>query len=199
MRLYKFAKYILSPIFRLIYWTRVEGSENITKDGAVIVASNHISNLDPVFLGIASPRVLFFMAKQELFRVPVLRSLVKVLGGFPVRRGQRDSDAINKAVEILNEGKVLAIFPEGKRSKDGELMEGKIGAVKISHITGKDIVPVAIITKYKGPRPFSLTTIRIGEPIKSESFGIVLGERDEYKRATADLMNRIRELKESVR
>ena len=121
--IYTLVKNLFKILFTIFLRLKVEGTENIPKDGPLVIASNHLSLLDPPVLGTAATRKVHFMAKEELF-VPVLGTIYKILGAFPVRRGGADRAAIKHGIDILESGQVLAIFPEGTRSKTGELGEG---------------------------------------------------------------------------
>ena len=111
---YRFVQLLFSILFRIIYRLRVIGRENIPRKGPVVIACNHVSLLDPPMVGTASSRPVHFMAKSELF-VPVLGTLYKSLGAFPVHRGAGDAHAIRTALTILKHQEVLGIFPEGHR------------------------------------------------------------------------------------
>ncbi len=136
---------VLTALFRLIIDLRVEGIEHFPMDGPVIVAANHVSNFDVFPLQMALPRPLFFMAKAELFRNPLLDVLFRNLGAFPVYRGQRDQWALQHARRVLKHGVVLGMFPEGTRSKGHGLRVGKTGAARLAIEMRVPIVPVAII------------------------------------------------------
>ena len=114
--LYSFLDVVLGILFKIFLRLEVHGAENIPKTGPLVIASNHLSLLDPPVIGVAAPRKVHFMAKRELF-VPVLGYIYKTLGAFPVNRGGADRAAIKHGIEILQSGEVLAIFPEGTRSK----------------------------------------------------------------------------------
>ena len=117
--IYTILKPILWVLFKLGLRLNVEGTENIPQEGPLVIASNHLSLLDPPVIGVAATRKVHFMAKQELF-VPILGDIYKALGAFPVRRGGADRAAIKHGIDILKDNKVLAIFPEGTRSLGGE-------------------------------------------------------------------------------
>lgn len=165
MSFYNFARKICVIFLRMWFKLHIKGIKNIPPCGeGIILISNHQSNLDPVLLGLyVKNRKLFFMAKQELFKVPILSSIIKKLGAFPVKRGKKDLEAIKKAEEIVNSGKILAMFPEGGRSKTGKLLRPKVGATKIAISTGKKILPCAIC--YSGKRFRSNIYIEYGKPI----------------------------------
>lgn len=116
----------------------------LPQEQGYIMASNHVSDMDPVMLGLAFHKPLNFMAKEELFRIPVFNSIIRALGAFPVARGKGDQAAIDHAVGIVKNGGVLGIFPEGTRFKDGKLHRLKSGAVVIAAKTGADVLPTCI-------------------------------------------------------
>ena len=142
--IYTLVKNLFKILFTIFLRLKVEGRENIPKDGPLVIASNHLSLLDPPVLGTAATRKVHFMAKEELF-VPVLGTIYKILGAFPVRRGGADRAAIKHGIDILESGQVLAIFPEGTRNKTEDLMlPFKEGSFKMAEKTGCLIVPMAI-------------------------------------------------------
>lgn len=164
--IYTIVKGLLKLIFTVVLRLKIEGRENIPKDGPLVIASNHLSLLDPPVLGIAATRKVHFMAKEELF-VPVLGTIYKILGAFPVRRGGADRAAIKHGIEILESGNVLAIFPEGTRSKTGELGKAQPGALMMASKVKATIVPACIIgTDYKRHgRIWPKVTVRFGKPM----------------------------------
>ena len=164
--IYTIVKGLLKLIFTVVLRLKIEGRENIPKDGPLVIASNHLSLLDPPVLGTAATRKIHFMAKEELF-VPVLGTIYKILGAFPVRRGGADRAAIKHGIEILESGNVLAIFPEGTRSKTGELGKAQPGALMMASKVKATIVPACIIgTDYKRHgRIWPKVTVRFGKPM----------------------------------
>ncbi|MEJ5240826.1 MAG: lysophospholipid acyltransferase family protein [Anaerolineales bacterium] len=150
---------VLTALFRLIMDLRVEGTEHFPMDGPAIVAANHVTNFDVFPLQMALPRPLFFMAKAELFRNPLLDVLFRNLGAFPVYRGQRDEWALQHARRVLEYGAVLGMFPEGKRSKGRGLSVGKTGAARLAIEMRVPIVPVAIIGSDRFFKQFPRRTV----------------------------------------
>lgn len=148
----------------LFTWCRVRiyGEENIPATGGVLLCANHIHNLDPPMLGAAIHRPIAFMAKESLFRVPILGYLVRKVGAFPVQRGAADRAALRTSLQILEEGKVFGIFPEGTRSKTGELGRAHAGVAFIALRSKAAVVPVGISGGYGFQRKL---TIRIGKPL----------------------------------
>ncbi|TXC93308.1 1-acyl-sn-glycerol-3-phosphate acyltransferase [Metabacillus litoralis] len=167
MSLYPFARSVVAGLLKPTYRIKVEGLEHFPKEGAVLLCTNHISNLDPPVVGVTSPRKVFFMAKAELFNVPVLNGLLKNFGTFPVKRGGGDREALRAGLKVLKEGNVLGLFPEGTRSKNGELGKGLPGAGFFALRSDAAVVPCAIIGPYK-----SLKTLRVvyGKPINMEKY-----------------------------
>lgn len=164
---YKFARAIVRPIMFLLFRPRVEGLENFPMEGKTIVYSNHISLLDPILIGCVLPRQVFFMAKVELFKIPVLRTIIRHLGAFPVKRGSADLSAIKHSLQVLNEGKVFGIFPEGTRSKTGFLQSFSHGIASIAHKSRAKILPIAIVGQYRLFRPI---TVKIGKPLNFDDY-----------------------------
>lgn len=191
MSFYSTARFIMTPLIRLIYGIKVEGRENIPQNGSVIVCSNHRSNSDPVILGASLPYELKFMAKAELFKIPFLKGLIRLLGAFPVNRGKNDTEAIKSAVRLLKDGKVLAMFPEGTRQKVGMVpLRFKSGVSLFAYKTRAVVLPVAIASKGK-VRAFKRNIVRIGKPLSYEELGFMDGSAENIRNASAIMRDRI--------
>lgn len=188
---------IVRALFKIMFAVglrlRVEGTENIPKVGPLVIACNHLSLLDPPVLGTAASRKVHFMAKEELF-VPVLGTIYKILGAFPVRRGGADRAAIKHGIEILESGQVLAIFPEGTRSKTGKLGKAQPGALMMASKAKATIVPACIIgTDYKRHgRIWPKVTVRFGKPIPFPQDAVV--SKELLLELTDDMMHHIASL-----
>lgn len=167
MSLYPFARSVVAGLLKPTYRIKVEGLEHFPKEGGVLLCTNHISNFDPPVVGVTAPRKVLFMAKAELFKVPVLKQLLTNFGTFPVKRGGGDREAIRAGLKVLKEGHVLGLFPEGTRSKDGKLGKGQAGAGFFALRSTAAVVPCAIIGPYK-----SFRTLRVvyGKPINMEEY-----------------------------
>jgi 1-acyl-sn-glycerol-3-phosphate acyltransferase len=154
--LYALVRALMAPLLRLWFRMHVSGADHIPESGAAIIAPNHKSFWDSFFIGVCTPRHLRFMAKTELIEGPYGRLLVR-LGAFPVRRGQSDADALETARTILQQGGLLALFPEGTRIRDpDELGHPRRGAGRLALETGAPLVPAAISGTEKlflGPIP----------------------------------------------
>ncbi|KAA0550281.1 1-acyl-sn-glycerol-3-phosphate acyltransferase [Bacillus sp. BGMRC 2118] len=190
MNLYSVGKALCNGVLRPLYRLEIIGAENIPTTGGVLLCSNHIDNLDPPIVGISSPRTIHFMAKEELFRVPILKSILPSINAFPVKRGMSDKQALRTGLQVLKDGKVLGLFPEGTRSKTGELGQGLSGAGFFALRTDAKIIPCAIIGPYKIFKPLKVV---FGKPVE---FNELRERKATVDEATETIMNSIRELLE---
>ena len=165
--LYGLLRIIFTFIYSVIFPTTVKGKENIPKEGAVILAANHLSNWDPPLVGTFIPRHLAYMAKEELFKVPILKNILENVH-FPVKRGASDRAAIKTALQMLEAKECICMFPEGTRSKDGKLHKGAPGVALIAAKSKATVIPVAIQGTFK-LRPFRKITLIYGKPMTFEA------------------------------
>ncbi|MBI2939657.1 MAG: 1-acyl-sn-glycerol-3-phosphate acyltransferase [Chloroflexi bacterium] len=168
-------RWVMSVLTQL----QVVGIERVPREGPLILISNHLHFVDPPLIGGVMPRKVIFMAKEEAFRTPILGWVVSAYEAFPVRRGEPDRKAIRKAISVLQSGKALGIFPEGTRSKTGQLTPAHPGAALVAARTGAPILPVALVgtDQFLGwPSILQRRTVqvRIGEPFafRSEAGGL---------------------------
>jgi len=173
--IYYVAATLLTVLWAILFRPNVEGRENIPRSGPVLIAPVHRSNLDFAFTLFISPRKVFFMAKDSLFRVPVLGGLLTRLGAFPVRRGTADRESMSSAEEVLRQGQALVLFPEGTRKEGLEVQTLHDGAMFVAARTGAIVVPVgiggserALPHGAKFPRPTKIRII-VGTPISPPS------------------------------
>lgn len=161
-RFFRFAYFLLAPIKYLFHPLRVEGLERLPRHGALL-CPNHCSNWDPVLIVLALPvdYRLHIMAKDSLFRIPVLNWIITKLGGFPVSRGNSDLQAVKTAIQVIKSGDNLMIFPEGTRVKNEGDVRPKGGVAMIGIRTGATMVPVFVDSD---KRLFHQTRIIFGEP-----------------------------------
>ncbi|KPL59761.1 lysophospholipid acyltransferase family protein [Rossellomorea vietnamensis] len=188
MNLYTFARGLVKSILSPLYRIEVKGLEHFPKDGGVLLCTNHIDNLDPPVVGISAPRPVSFMAKEELFNVPVLGKLLPDLRAFPVKRGMSDREALRKGLKVLKQGDVLGLFPEGTRSKTGQIGKGLAGAGFFALRSEAYVVPCAIIGPYK---PFRKLKVVFGAPIPMDS---IREERLNAEKTTEIIMKHIEDL-----
>jgi 1-acyl-sn-glycerol-3-phosphate acyltransferase len=142
--LYAFAHIIGVPILKALFRLEVKGRDNIPKRGGVIFAAHHESYLDPVVVGIASPRQIYFLAREELFQLGFFSWIIKKLNALPISREQLHVSTAKKSLEILRKGGVLLLFPEGTRSPADTIAEGKRGVGLIAEHANVPVIPVLI-------------------------------------------------------
>jgi 1-acyl-sn-glycerol-3-phosphate acyltransferase len=167
--IYSIARVVLTLPTLLIYRVKAIGRENVPKQGPLVLAPNHFSQMDHFFAGVYLRRKVRFMAKSQLFGPPVLTFIFKHGGVFPVRRGHRDEEAFKTAFELIDQGEMLLVYAEGGRQRSGELGEAKPGIGRLALESGVPIVPVAIYGSarargWKRGR-FPKVTVQFGAPL----------------------------------
>ena len=185
---------LLAWIIGLIFRIKVVNRQNEPAQGGYIVCANHISATDPIMLCYAFRKhQVRFMAKKELFEIPVLAQLIRMLGAFPIDRGGSDVGAIKNAVSIVEEGCCLGIFPQGHRypGEDPRETKAKNGAALISAKASADVVPAYIWRKGKKGGVFRRTYVIIGDKIDFESFEYDESAKGEYNRMTSVIFDRV--------
>ncbi|MED9970187.1 MAG: lysophospholipid acyltransferase family protein [Ruminococcus sp.] len=198
--LYSIGKVILLPAYKLIYRYKVIGSENMPREGGLILACNHLSFSDPVLLGLAQKRRLFFMAKSELFRNKFASFIIRSLGAFPVERGAGDGKAIKTGGDIIREGNVMTIFLEGGRSKTGELMRPRSGCALVAQQMQVPVIPACITITGNPKHRFAKRVIHFSKPLTPQDMGVTPdGGRRELKNATNTIMDEIIRMREADR
>jgi 1-acyl-sn-glycerol-3-phosphate acyltransferase len=197
---YTAARIVLTVPTILIYRLRAIGTENVPRSGPLVLAPNHLSQMDHFFAGVYLRRKIRFMAKSQLFGPPVLTYIYKHGGVFPVRRGHRDEEAFETAFTLIDQGEMLLVYAEGGRSRSGELGEPKPGIGRIALETGAPIVPVAIhgsakVRRWKRLR-FPKVTVQFGEPmtfpVESEA------SRERQLEVAGAVFERVREMYERL-
>lgn len=183
--LYRFLRIIGRAVLLLLRRWSVSGTENVPLRGGLVVAGNHTSYWDPVVLGCALSRQVYFMAKAELFRIPFLGTLITLLGAFPVHRSGRDAGAVKRALVLLKQGRVVGIFPEGTRSRTGELLPAHVGAAMLALHAKVPVLPVAL----QGTRGvFGKVRVIVGKPL---DFSGVRGGKEQYGPVAEAIMKEI--------
>lgn len=196
---YRTCRFIVRSFLVVYCRLQVNGRENIPSEGGIVIASNHIAAGDPPFVGSSINREVYFLAKRELFINPLLRILIRNLNAFPVNRGVFDRNALVRSEEILQKGFGLVLFPEGTRSRTGELGRGKPGIGMLARRAMVPIVPAYIENSKRFLRlPFTgrRLAIRFGQPLTPEWLSKFSDDKDGYRAIVAEVMERIRLLKE---
>lgn len=203
---YWILKMILTPILRVFYRVHVDGREHLPREGPLILAANHRSFLDSIFIPLVVSRRVTFVAKAEYFDDPKTAWFFRAMGQIPIRRsgGSASDAALAAATEVLAGGGVFGIYPEGTRTRDGYLHRGKTGVARLALASGAPIVPVGLVgtddcqpTDKLLPRPFRHVRIRFGAPIDTERYAHH-DDRLVLRQITDELMYEIRELSEST-
>jgi len=184
---YTFFRALLRFLYKILFRVKAIDTHHIPNEGAVILASNHISLLDPPLVGILIKRKVHFMAKEELFKIPVLGWLIRSFGAYPVKRGS-GIDAVKASIKLLKDEKVMGIFPEGTRKQADE---AKKGTAMIALRSKAKVIPVAIVGEYK---LFKTTKVVYGEPLDVLPIA-EQAEGDKYDAVTDAIMEKIEILK----
>lgn len=164
--MYYIARAVCRFILKYIRGWEINGLDKVPRHGGLVIVANHTSLWDPVIAGCAMKREVRYMAKEELYKInPAFSWLLKNLLTFPVKRGQMDRAALKYALDILKGGGILGLFPEGTRSKSGELNEARNGAAMLAIKTGVPVLPVGI----SGAKGWGKVKVYIGEPIPTNN------------------------------
>lgn len=182
MKFYKGLVFLLSGLFKFLFRLNITGADNVPDSGNYLVVSNHISIADVFTLAISCKRQIHFMAKKELFKIPVLSQLVTALGAFPVDRKGNPASALKKAVKILEQGEIVGLFPQGTRQQNISVAdtEFKSGAAFCAYKSKSGIVPAFIKTDGQKFALFRKSEIIYGKPIEFNALPLSEGGNDEY-------------------
>ena len=192
--MYRFVVFIARIFFLLFYRVEYKGLENIPKSGALIVTCNHISLLDMFLFASRMPRKIHFMAKKELFSIPIINIIIKSLGAYPVNRGHGDRNAGKVTLQLLSEDKAVGIFPEGtRRKKNQKRIRPKVGAALFALQSGAHILPVGIFGSY---RIFSKLKVVYGKPYIIDFPDGEKATKEDMQKMVDDLMEIIYSLDE---
>ncbi len=203
--LYTLLKPVAGALMRLFFRLEARGREHVPREGALLIVSNHVSLLDPPLIGGVAPRTLYFLAKEELFRIPLFGRLIHAVNARPVRRDGSDGRALKSTLRLLGEGRAILIFPEGTRGRGaGRLGEGKPGAGMLAVMSGAAVVPVYISGTDRAlprgatlPRPAKVR-VRFGPPLHFKAPRDE-GRREQYREASAEMMRAIAQLRDQQR
>ena len=181
---YKFT----AGFFRRFYRISVFGAENVPETGGVILAPNHTTDVDVIVVAAAVKRQVRYMAKAELFRVPLLGKLISKLGAFPVNRGKNDVSAVKTTISLLESGEAVGLFPQGTRHPGEDPRETKVlgGVAMIASHAGVPVVPTLILTKKMKVHAFRKTCVVFGKPVTPEEIAALSGEGGTGYRAAAE-------------
>ncbi len=189
--MYKFVIWLLTPFIKFFLRVKLEGSVNVPDGEKFIICANHISNWDPILVVVCTGIPINFLAKESLFKVPLLRGLVKAFGTIPVNRKAADTASIRKSIEVIQNGGCFSIFPQGMRTHvKPQPDQAKKGVGLICHKAEAGVLPIGITTKNYKVAPFRRITVRIGEFIPFESLEFGDGKPD-YSIAATQIFTEI--------
>lgn len=194
MKVYRFFRTVLGGLLTFLFRIRVRNGEKEPKEGNYLVCANHTGAVDVLILAVALKRLqIHFMAKGELFKIPVLSSLFRALGAFPIDRKTSDIGALKKTITLLTDGESVGVFPQGTRCPyvDPRTTEVKHGVGMIAYRSGCDVLPVYIRTKKNRTGIFRRTECIIGDVIRNEDLGMTRGGTEEYTKASELIFDRI--------
>ncbi len=200
MSFYMQVKKWLSGAVRRLYRVEVVHPENEPAEGGYLLCANHMSNSDVVVIAACMRKPVYYMAKSELFKVPLVGPLIRAFGAFPVKRGTADVGAIRTAVRLLNEGEAVGYFPQGRRyaGVDPKTTDIKHGAGLIVYRAQARVLPVFLSAKDYKIRMFRKTKLIIGKPVPYEELPYREGTTEEMHAASAEIFKKILELEETV-
>jgi 1-acyl-sn-glycerol-3-phosphate acyltransferase len=196
-----FMRLVAYIYFKTFHRIKFYGAENVPKKGPVLIVANHVSFYDPVIVGLGQKRWVRFMTLEGYFRVPILRTVIKLCGAFPVNPSKVDKRTFSEAINILKSGNALGIFPEGGRSSDGQVHEAKPGFAVIAVRAKATIVPVTIAGAFEAwpksrmfPRPKKIC-VRFHKPMTFDWDECQKrnGNREFYKKVTDQVMDKIKD------
>lgn len=202
--------YLLRPFVKialqLLYWwgggVAVEGAARVPRKGAVLITPNHMSFADPPLMGVVTPRYVWFVATDELFEMPVLGGIARIMRAYPIRQDSPDRSALKKTIKLLKAGEAVVIFPEGHVSRDGRMQPVQPGTILLAAQTGAPIVPVGIVgtDAFMAPHQWGMRrarrrmVVRFGEPVSAAELMEGLKGRAGVDQAAERLGERIAEL-----
>ncbi len=201
--MYWIVKAVLTPIVRLVVRVRVEGRRHVPRRGPVILAANHRSFLDSIFIPLVVRRRVTFVAKAEYFDDPKTAWFFRSCGQIPIRRegGSASERALASASDVLRKGRVFGIYPEGTRTRDGYLHRGHTGVARLALRCGVPVVPIGIVgsdevqpVDARMPRLFRHVTVRFGEPISPDRYRDRGDDRLVLRELTDEIMYEISQL-----
>lgn len=201
MKLYRFLKTFFLGLIKFLFRLEAKNTENEPKEAPFIICSNHLSFADVILLGAVIDHPIRFLAKAELFKIPVFGAFIKAMGAFPIKRGAADVGAIKTTLKLLSENEVVAVFPQGTRcpNVDVSTTEPKSGVAMMAYRAKVPVLPIYIDTENNRLKLFKRNIVRIGKPISVEEMAFDKGTKSEYDRVTELIFGRIIALSEEAK
>jgi 1-acyl-sn-glycerol-3-phosphate acyltransferase len=194
MDFYDVSKFTVRLLATTLWRARVIGTENVPASGPLIVACNHVSYLDPPLMGCLCPRRIHYMAKKELFEMPVVGPMIRALGAYPVDRHGSATAAIKRSLSVLEGGGAVGIFPEGTRNRAGTVSP-QTGVALLASLAKAPVVPACILGSDRAPR-LSRVSVAFGAPLALAADR--KATREDLAKFTSDVMNAIERLAERI-
>lgn len=197
------ARFVAAVLFRLFYRMKITGEENIPLNSGIMYMSNHASYLDPPLLSAMSwKRQLNFMARDTLFKNPFFGGFIRAVGAIPIKRGTVDRKSWGALIDRIAEGGAVVFFPEGTRTPDGEMREGKPGTGMLIHASRAKVLPAYIKGSYEAwpkgralPRLFKTIEVHYGKPMSFDAYFDKEGSREVYEEITKLVTDEIRKIR----
>jgi 1-acyl-sn-glycerol-3-phosphate acyltransferase len=201
---YRIIRGFFWTVFHTLWPLKVVGQQNVPMQGSAVIVCNHLSMVDPFVVGFGAGRMVNFMAKEELFRVPVVGFLIRKVGAFPVDRSRRDPASMRVALSVLKADELLGMFPEGTRSTIGEMLELRAGAARLASRTRTPIVPAAVINTDRALPPGKFIrpariSLHFGEPFELTELNENPKDEEALTRALALIKEKIEHLHDDVK
>ena len=192
-RFHKFICFVLNRIVRTVFRVRVIGEENEPAEGGYLMCANHLSAADPFIITAAASAQICFMAKKELFGIPLIGQAMRALGAFPVDRKTGDVGAVKHAIQLLKDDKCIGLFPQGTRRPDVDPRKTPVrnGAAMIAYHADARILPIFLHREGHSGKAFRRTTVIIGKPILLSEFCYDPEKKGEYNRIAGEIFDRV--------
>jgi 1-acyl-sn-glycerol-3-phosphate acyltransferase len=195
---YRFFRRFFIILLRVFNRFQVIGAGNVPRTGPVILVANHVSYWDPFVMGAASPRIITYLAKEVLFKIPIIGFFIKEWGAVPVKRGRTDRESVQRYLDLLKQGHALGIFIEGTRNRKNpaQMLPPKSGPAMLALRSNAPVIPMALINTKKIIRGFGKVKVIIGPPLKL-NYDPKLDKKEIYRQIGAQITATIIELKQS--
>jgi 1-acyl-sn-glycerol-3-phosphate acyltransferase len=189
--LYVVGSFICWLVFKIVWRLEIRGIERVPRTGGVLFAANHLSNADPPLVAVSAPRTLYFFAKEELFKIPLLGWYIRNVNAFPVKRYEHDIGAFKRAQELLQSGQAVLLFPEGRRSRTGEIGSAKPGVGMLAYKAKVPVVPILIENSHRMGE-FPRLKVTYGEPMQPWATN---NEKAAYQPFSDSVLNAVADLR----
>lgn len=189
----KIVKFILKLLVIIVYRPKTVGAENIEEGKAALICPNHVHGLDSVVIVLTNKRIIRVLAKESLFKNPILRWLASIFGVYPVKQNNKSMESMKVALKLLKNNELLLMFPEGTRNGMAKGVKAKDGAIKLAAKSNVPIVPVGVQGSFK---PFTKVKVNIGKPIYYNLNKDELNDKEKLRELTDGLMDEIVKLRD---